>query len=97
MNGKSSKEKIKDSFCIHNKNCKVCLDLKGPLSTCSYNKIKIAQEVKESGRYNFEGCKIPVNEKIDTEFMKKMLVGYADIQVCELMKFGFPIDLEIED
>ena len=44
-----------------------------------------------SGKFNYQGCCIPVNAKFDTEFIEKMLHGYSDLQVLELLKYGFPI------
>ena len=38
-----------------------------------------------------------MNERIDTEFMHRMLSGYCDTLVCDLLKFGFPIEIELED
>lgn len=29
--------------------------------------------------------------------MKRMLVDYYDMQVCDLLRYGFPIDLDLED
>ena len=53
--------------------------------------IRIHEKVKASAQYNFIGCKIPLNNRIDTEFMKTMLHDYNDKTVCELLKYGFPI------
>ena len=58
-------------LCNHKKNCKVCSSLKDKLSCVSLSSVEISQKVKESGKYNFECCRIPVNEKMDTEFFKK--------------------------
>jgi hypothetical protein len=84
-------------FCNHDRRCKVCLTLKEELNSSSVEKIDIAKQVKASGKFNFEGCRIQVNHKIDTDFMSKMLHGYFDMQVCDILKFGFPIDIDLED
>jgi hypothetical protein len=81
-------------FCSHNRKCKVCFSVKDQLNLSSLNKLDIARQVKASGKFNFEGCRIPVNHKIDTAFMTRMLHDYNDLQVCELLKFGFPIDVK---
>lgn len=83
--------------CNHKKSCKVCLSLKETLSLSSQEKIEISREVKSSGLYNFEGCRIPVNNRIDTDFIKQMLHGYNDMLVCDLLKYVFPIDVTLED
>jgi hypothetical protein len=63
----------------------------------SLDKVKIHNEVIVSGKFNYAGCKIPVNEKIDTQFMRRMLQGYNDLLVCDLLRFGFPIELNQDD
>jgi hypothetical protein len=60
-------------------------------------KVHVYDQVKASGKFNFVLCKIPVNEKIDVEFTKRMLVGYFNMQVCDLLRFGFLIELELEN
>jgi len=47
--------------------------------------------VKASGKYNFEGCKLVVNKRINREFMSRMLLDYKDLQVVDLMIYGFPV------
>ena len=39
------------------------------------------KKVRDSGKYNFEGCKIRVNYKINTDYMRQMLRDYKDIRV----------------
>lgn len=53
--------------------------------------VEIHELVKESKKYNFEHCRIPVNNRLNFSFMRKMLRDYSDIQVCDLLEFGFPI------
>lgn len=50
--------------------------------------------IQNSGKYNFQQCRIRVNFKINVEFMRKMLVNYKDLLVCDLLEFGFPISFE---
>ena len=54
----------------------------------------IHKEVQRSGKYNFQDCRILVNTRINTTFMKHMLADYHDLQVCKLFDDGFPIGSE---
>jgi len=54
-------------------------------------KIRIHKLVKASGNTNFEGCKIIVNKQINREFLTRMLSDYNDLQVIDLMIYGFPV------
>ena len=47
--------------------------------------------VKASGIPNYIGLKIPVNKKMNIQFMRSLLVDYKDNQICDLLEFGFPI------
>lgn len=40
---------------------------------------------------NAFGCKIPIYSKLNVEFIKVALLGYSDYQLCEFIKYGFPI------
>jgi hypothetical protein len=84
-------------FCQHTRKCSVCINFNQELVTTSTDKIEIHKYVKSSKLYNYEGCQIPVNTKIDIEFMKTMLNGYSDLLVCDLLRYGFPIELEFDD
>ncbi|MES9902603.1 MAG: hypothetical protein ABW168_07960 [Sedimenticola sp.] len=53
--------------------------------------ISAHDKVVNSGKYNFEGCKIPVNENMNFSFMRHMLASYNDKIVCEFLEFGFPL------
>jgi hypothetical protein len=58
-------------------------------------KILIHELVKKSGKHNFEGCRIPINNKINTSYMRQILstFQYNDMLVCDFLEFGFPINL----
>ena len=47
--------------------------------------------IKDSRRPNYLGCKIPVNSQFNLQAWSDM-VGYWDIQLPELLNFGFPLD-----
>ena len=55
------------------------------------NKVYIHELVKQSGQFNFQHCRIPVNNRINVNYMRTMLRDYKDILVCDLLEFGFPI------
>ena len=88
---KSSSNDAENCFCSHSNRCQVCNNLKLLLSSDSFDKIKIHKLVKDSGKFNFEGCRIVVNNKINGNFMRRMLRDYTDLQVVDLLQFGFPI------
>ena len=78
-------------FCSHSKGCKICCNLKDTLIDDTLEKIKIHKMAKASGKYNFEHCKIVVNKQINRDFMTRMLLDYDDLQVVDLMIYGFPV------
>jgi hypothetical protein len=86
-----------DAISDHKRSCKICASLKQVLCDSTVNKIRIYEQVKALGKFNFDLCKIPVNEKLDVDLMKRVLLGYFDMQVCDLVRFGFPIELELEN
>ena len=81
-------------LCQHSKSCKICNVTMNNLvsNTEKVEKLlDIHHKVKESGLPNFLGCKFPVNEKINIDYMRSLLVDYCDIEVCDLLEFGFPL------
>jgi hypothetical protein len=82
---------IENTICKHSVKCNICNVTKKDLMFI-YDKVFIHEKVRQSGLYNYEGCKIQVNDKINTEFMRRMLgTDYRDLLVCDLLKYGFPI------
>ena len=59
------------------------------LSTSEY--IFAHDQIVQSGLYNFEFCRFPLNSKIRVDFFKFMLSDYIDKNVCQFLEFGFPI------
>ena len=55
--------------------------------------VRTHELVKRSGKFNFEGCRIRINNKINTDYLRCILsnFNYKDIVVCDLLAFGFPI------
>ncbi|MES9880278.1 MAG: reverse transcriptase domain-containing protein [Sedimenticola sp.] len=80
-----------DFACRSYRNCKLC---RAPgVEDLERNKflLHVHEKVLDSGKYNFEGCRIRVNDKLNFEFLRHMLMGYPDKEVCDLLEFGFPL------
>ena len=48
-------------------------------------------KVKVSGIPNYLGCKIPLNDHFNMQFIRSMLIDYKDTEICDLLEFGFPL------
>ena len=90
----SLSESLNQHLCFHKISCKVCEASKSLALADIQNKLKIHKLVQDSGKYNYEGCRIKVNEKINVTFMRSMLRNYSDIQVCDFLEFGFPLGFQ---
>ena len=55
------------------------------------NYIFIHNLIKNSGKHNFELCRIPIYSKLNIEFIRRNLLDYEDKQVCDFLEFGWPI------
>lgn len=78
----------------HHISWRTCSNIKGcPSFSLVEDKISLHEQVKRSGKYNFESCRIRVNEKINTEYLRSLLqlFDYNDSLVCDLIEFGFPL------
>ena len=53
--------------------------------------LELHQKVVNSGLYNFEGWRIPLQTRLNIPFFRFMLSDYDDLAVCEFLEFGFPI------
>ena len=94
LNKANNDSLVKDCLCKHSKKCKICTQTNGLNSSSNMNLVEIHEKVIESGMYNFQGCKIPINEKIDIDFMDRMLGDYCDKEVLPLLRYGFPIEVD---
>ena len=56
--------------------------------------LEIHRMIQDSGKYYFQHCRIRVNEKINVNFMRVMLINYYDLEVCEFLEFGYPIGFD---
>ena len=86
-----SPNSISQHLCNHSNTCKICSSVKPAKVDEIAEKVEWHKKVRDSGKYNFEGCKIRVNYKINTDYMRQMLRDYKDIRVCDLLEFGFPL------
>ena len=53
--------------------------------------LEVHEKVVQSGKYNFEGCRIPINDRLNIPYIRNMLHDYKDQQLCDFLEFGFPI------
>ena len=53
---------------------------------------ELYRHVKDSGKLIFLGCRIPVNSQLNIVAWQEMLQEYWNVQLIELLKFGFPLD-----
>ena len=88
---KLHQDDISNSVCKHSRSCQICRAVSNISLDNLERMVAIHEQVKESKKYNFEYCRIPVNDKLNFNFMRTMLRDYSDIQVCDLLEFGFPI------
>ena len=56
------------------------------------NPVDLHNLVKGSGTYNFLGCRIPIKLQLHVDEWECELQDYWDVQLCEFLKFGFPLD-----
>ena len=54
--------------------------------------VDAASKVKQSGRHNFQVCRILLPSKFNFEFLETELHNYNDKMILEFLKFGFPVD-----
>ena len=65
----------------------------GNWSTQDFLRAHVA--VRESGKYNFEGCRIPIPTRISFEWMKAALgseISFKELRTLDLIKYGIPIN-----
>ena len=61
-------------------------------SVCSSKRlVALFEHVHASGKYNFQGCRIPVS-KLNMKMWRKRLSNYSDKIVCDYLEYGFPLD-----
>lgn len=83
-------------FDSHRKRCKIC-------KTCIFAKVRLEYMLQlhatvfNSGLPNFMGCRIPVESGINISYFRKQLIGYSDYGICDLLEFGFPIGVNLDN
>ena len=53
--------------------------------------INTHEKVVKSRKFNFEGCRIPINTRMNINFIRSWLWDYEDTHLCDFLEFGFPI------
>ena len=61
-------------------------------SECGIAPFDLYKHIKDSGKLNFLGCRIPLTSQLKLQAWQEMLVGYWDVQLIHLLTFGFPLD-----
>ena len=56
--------------------------------------IRTINRVSNSGKHNYEDCRIPVKSQLNIEAFKWHLINYHDSLVTEFLEFGWPINCE---
>ena len=52
------------------------------------------REVRESGRHNCQGKKIPINSKWDLELLEEWLEDYQDKGILKYLRYGWPLNAQ---
>ena len=60
-------------------------------SDCVIDPFDLHKRIKDSGKLNFLGCRIPLTSQLKLQAWQEMLVGYWDVQLIHLLTFGFPL------
>jgi hypothetical protein len=53
--------------------------------------ILLHNHIRNSGVYNFQGCRIPIHSNLNIEFWRMKLVDYRDYRICDFLEFGWPL------
>ena len=53
--------------------------------------IDVNRKVRDSGKPNYLGCRIPIPSNFNFEFLEHQLKGYSDRNIVQFLKFGFPL------
>ena len=90
--------KRKLHLCQHSKLCNVCKATRFPNDE---ERIRFLldthEQVKQSGKPNYLGCKIRINNRMNIDYMRSLLKNYKDKEICDLLEFGFPLGCQESD
>ena len=55
--------------------------------------IKLFEQIYQSGRPNFRGCRVPLpGNQLNIPLWRNLLEDYPDNIICDFLEFGFPLD-----
>ena len=54
------------------------------------------KQVVDSGKYNYQSCRILVNDKWNFQLLSNLLIDYKDSSILQYLQFGWPIDRDME-
>ena len=63
-------------------------------NTKSVTTLEAHSIIRQSGTPNFLHCRIPLETQLCIEEWQRVLKGYWDTQLIELLRFGFPLDYD---
>ena len=90
--------KLEIKFCKHSPNCTICQVTKNKIKTSDIEfLVETHHKVKESGKFNFQECRIPINTRINVNYLRNWLFDYKDKIICDLLEFGFPLGYQGDD
>ena len=76
-------------ICNHSANCDICQTTKQNIKN---GDVEFLLSAHESGVYNFEGCRIPINANLIFQYIRSILADYKDYKICIFWaEFGFPL------
>ena len=79
-------------ICHHSAKCDICRVTKQNIKPVDVEfLLSTHQKVKDSGLFNFQGCRIPINTKLNVQYLRSMLTDYKDQRICDYLEFGFPL------
>ena len=79
-------------ICHHSNACDICQNSKKYLSPAHLKFLLNAHHrVLDSGKFNFQECRIPVYSKLNVDYICSWLTDFKDQALCELLEFGFPV------
>ena len=56
--------------------------------------INLHRIIKNSGTYNYLGCRIPIKSQLKVDVLARELEGYWDTQLLDFLTYGFPLDFD---
>ena len=55
--------------------------------------IKLFEQIYQSGRPNFRGCRVPLpSNRLNIPLWRSLLDDYPDNIICDFLEYGFPLD-----